>query len=483
MKSINLPPLVIFLLSRMSQAGYSAYVVGGAVRDSLLSRPNVVDWDITTNATPQQLLDLIPESFCDNNYGTVMVAPKHVATLAFEELGLSVPEDSHSDLEVFDVTTYRNEAGYSNRRHPDKVDWGKSLEEDVTRRDFTINALALSPQVDLSTFDLNNYFTKPEPLEVRILDFHHGLEDIEARLVRAVGDPNQRFGEDALRMMRAIRLATQLSFMLEPSTLEAITLNAHLISHISFERKRDELLKILASDYPADGVQLLYTTGLLSEIIPELTEAVDVPQGGRHKYDVWRHSLESLRECPSTNPIVRLATLLHDVGKPRTIEFQGPRGVTFYGHEVVGAHMAKKIADRLRLSSKDKQKIFTLVRWHMFHYDPAMTDSAIKRLIRRIGVENINDMINLRIGDRLGGGSRASSWRLRELQERIGENLYEPLGLKDLAINGHDLMNAFGLKPGPILGTVLNQLFEEVMEETVPNTKEALLARSKELIE
>jgi len=282
--------------------------------------------------------------------------------------------------------------------------------------------------------------------------------------------------------MRAIRLGAQLGFQIEPKTLKAIRSDSQFITNISWERIKDELFKIIASPYPADGILLLQSSGLLPHILPELIETRDVKQGGHHRYDVWNHSIESLRYCPSSDTIVRFATLLHDIGKPRTAKNQGPRGVTFYGHEVVGAYMVKDIADRLRLSNKQKNKLFTLVRWHMFHYQPEMTNSAIKRLIRRVGRDNINDMMLLRVGDRKGGGSKATSWRLRELQKRIGENLYEPLSLKDLNINGHDLLQELNLQPGPILGKILNQLFEGVMEDQIQNTKPELLQRARTIL-
>lgn len=470
-RQVTIPVAVAFILKTLEEKGFEAYVVGGAVRDSLLGKEGVVDWDVTTSATPDEVLGIFAESFYDNNFGTVMVAPKHIAHQA--EL-----KSEYEDLDVFDITTFRSEDGYTDKRRPDRVVWGKSLEEDVKRRDFTINAMALKMQSPGLEADDKGWVE----VECEVMDYHGGLEDLQSKLVRTVGDANRRFGEDALRMMRAIRIGSELSFGIEEQTLVAIGRNAQALAHISWERIRDELMKILASDFPADGIGLLYSSGLLDYILPELLESIDVEQGGHHIYDVWRHSLESLRTCPSKDPVVRLATLLHDVGKPRTMVRQGPRGVTFYGHEVVGSRMVKKIADRLKLSNKQKEKLFILVRWHMFAYQPEMTDSAIRRFIRRVGVDNINDMMMLRIGDRQGGGSKATSWRLRELQRRIGENLYEPMGVKDLKIDGHVLMEKFGLKPGPLIGKVLNRLFEEVMDEWLENDTDKLIARAEMMI-
>lgn len=474
MLQVTLSFPVLYILDRLQSAGFDAFIIGGAVRDVLLKREPVIDWDFTTNATPDQVLQLFEESFYDNNFGTVMVAAKHV---------LAQANQVHLDFElydVFDITTYRNESGYSNKRHPDKVEWGQSLEEDISRRDFTINALAFAiddAHTALTTIDARGL----AEVNVTIHDYHQGLADLDQGLIRTVGQPEARFNEDALRMLRAVRFASNLDFEIEPDTLKAIKkLSTHL-REISGERIRDELFKILGSPRPTQGIELLDETGLLEHILPELVQAKDIRQGGRHQYDVWRHSIESLRECPSSDPLVRLATLLHDVGKPQTMKKQGPRGVTFYNHEVVGAHMCNRIADRLRLSRKQKNRLFTLVRWHMFTYSPEMTDSAIKRFIRRVGLENINDMMNLRIGDRKGGGSKATSWRLRELQQRIGENLYEPMSVRDLKITGHDIMELLEIKPSPVIGQILNQLFELVMDDEIENDPEALKTKAVEL--
>lgn len=308
-----------------------------------------------------------------------------------------------------------------------------------------------------------------------------GGKDLKDKIVRAVGKAQERFNEDALRMMRAVRIASQLNFKIEKNTLQAIKELAETITAVSWERIRDELWKILSCQQPAEGILLLDETGLLRQILPEMEKMKEVPQGGHHIYDVYKHSIESLRGCPSSDPLVKLATLLHDIGKPIALRKQGPRGVTFYGHEVVGARMVGKIGDRLRLAKKDKQRLVMLVRWHMFTYDPKMTDAAIRRFIRRVGIENINDMMLLRVGDRKGGGSKATSWRLRELQQRIGEQLYEPLTVKDLKVNGHDVIKTLKIKPGPKVGQILNKLFEEVLEDSSKNKREYLLKRTEEL--
>lgn len=473
MLQVNIPYPVIYIVNCLNQAKYEAYVVGGAVRDILIEKDLVVDWDITTNAKPEEILSLFEESFYDNAFGTVMVAPKHISQQAQQTF-------DYPNLEVFDITTYRNESGYSNKRHPDEVHWGTSLEEDVSRRDFTINALALEisdPKQALNQVDDTGWVQT----NVVLHDYHQGIPDLNQGLIRTVGQPDQRFNEDALRMIRGVRISSIIGFEIEPQTLQSIVKNASHIQDISKERIRDELFKILASDRPTEGIELLDETGLLKYILPELQDAKNIQQGGRHQYDVWRHSLESLRHCPSSDPLVRLATLLHDIGKPKTMKKQGPRGVTFYGHEVVGAHMCNRIADRLRLSKKQKNLLFILVRWHMFTYNPEMTDTAIRRFIRRVGLENINHMINLRIGDRKGGGSKATSWRLRELQQRIGENLYEPMSVRDLKISGDDIMQLMEIKPGPVIGDILDSLFELVMDDQIDNDETILKQKAKEI--
>jgi len=467
------------LMKLFVEADKEIYLIGGAVRDLLIERP-MGDLDLTTNATPEETMEITKmyQPFYTNSFGTV-----------------SVPSETD---EVMEITTYRSEQGYSDFRRPDKVSWGKSLAEDVERRDFTVNTLAIGPITD-----------KKKIIGYQVIDLKNGTADLEKGLIRAVGEANKRFGEDALRMIRAIRLATELKFKIEEETWQAIQQQAPLLKNISGERIRDELFKILKTDRPAEGIRKLVESGLMKEIIPEMLEGEKVEQTGHHTLDVLEHTLQSLEYCPSPDPLVKLAALLHDIAKPRTkrwrcskcgwvmkekdlqrdklvcprcaYEMTTKEATTFYGHEVVGAKMVGEIADRLKLSKKDKEKLVKLVRWHMFSYQPEMTDAAIRRFIRRVGKENINDMILLRIGDRKGGGSKATSWRLTELQKRIGEQLYEPMEIRDLAIKGNEVMEILELKPGPEIGKILKQLFEEVIEDTSKNTKEYLTKRVKEI--
>lgn len=441
-----LPAAAQHIIDTLNKAGYQAYAVGGSVRDLLMGRPTH-GWDYTTDATPEEILKVFPDSFYDNQFGTVGIKQR-----AGEEV-----ED------VYEVTTYRSEKGYTDHRHPDKILWGNTLEEDLSRRDFTINAIATDGKV--------------------VIDPYHGQQDLAGKLIRTVGDATARFAEDALRMMRAIRIASELGFMIEPDTQTAIKNNAASLTQISAERIHDELLRILAAPYAADGILLLKSTGLLKEIIPELDDAFVIGQKSpkrHHIYDVGTHSVMALKNCPSKDPVVRLATLLHDIGKVKTYKMVSDV-VTFYNHEVVSTKMAKIILARLKFSRKDTDKILTLIRWHQFTVDERQTDSALRRFIVHIGKENIEDMLALRIGDRLGGGASETSWRLELFKKRLEEVQKQPFSVTDLKIDGNDVMKELGVKPGPIIGKLLNQLFTEVEAGTLANERETLLKRLDEV--
>lgn len=483
-------------------AGKEIYLVGAGVRNILLGKVPV-NCDLTTDATPEETLKICAEyePYYENEFGMVGVPIK---TQKLET-------EKNQNSEVYEITTYRSEKGYSDFRRPDEVTWGKTLAEDVTRRDFTMNAVVIGvmphPSAVADSLSVN---TERGKLDFEVIDLVDGIKDFEEGIIRTVGKAEERFGEDALRMMRAVRFAATLGFQIEMGTLKAISKRAPLLAKISRERIRDELMKIVGSNYPADGIRMLISTGLMNYIIPEVLIARGVDQTGHHTLDVLDHILESLAACPSRDPLVRLATFLHDIGKPDTKRYHCvncgalikqinlvdgqlvcPKcqtqqsthaAATFYGHEVVGARMVEKIADDLRLSAKEKIKLVTLVRWHMFAYQPEMTDASIRRFIRRVGKENINDMIMLRIGDRKGGGSKTTSWRLMEFQKRIGEQLFEPMEIRDMAVDGRDVMEILNIKPGPKIGQVLSALFEEVLEDTSKNNKEHLISRIKELV-
>ncbi len=465
----SIPESVLSVYHTLSRAGFEVYFVGGCVRDMFLKK-SVKDWDMTTNATPEEILKVFPNGFYDNQFGTVGV-PISLELIAdgSEQEKETTNHEPITNNQIVEITTYRTERNYTDSRHPEIVAWGKTIEEDLQRRDFTINAMALS-------------LTNGE----NIVDPYHGQKDLENHLIRAVGNPNERFKEDTLRLMRAIRFATQLSFTIEENTWKAILEDSQLLPLISNERIRDELMKILASDYPYEGIMLLKNANLLQYILPELLEGVGMSQerpGRHHTEDVFTHNVLSLKLTPATDSIVRFATLIHDIGKPRVRSEDKSGLVIFYNHEIAGAQIAYDIANRLHFSKKDKKKIITLIRWHMFTVDEHITDSAVRRFIRRIGVENVKDMIDLRIGDRLGSGTQtAESWRLKLFRERIEKELAPgPFSINDLVIDGNDIMKELNMKPGRQVGELLQKLFEEVDENLELNNKEHLLKRVHEL--
>lgn len=442
---LNFPQRVKTVLDRFSQAGFNAYVVGGSVRDLILGH-EVKNWDFTTSATPEQIQELFPDTFYDNHFGTV---------------GVKIKDANGQTEEVFDVTPFRKEGLYSDQRHPDQVTWARTIEEDLSRRDFTINALAATQD--------------------QLIDLFEGQKDLQTKTLRAVGNPDDRFTEDGLRLLRAIRLATQLAFQIEDQTWQGVKNNASLIANISGERIREELKKILSSDHPADGIKLLDSSGLLNYILPELTKGHGVSQKGtHHQDDVFDHSLAALKHSPSSNWIVRLATLLHDVGKPPAYRERNGKA-TFYNHEMIGGSIVREIADRLHLSKEDREKLYMLVRWHMFSVSEFLTDSAIRRFIRRVGPENTTDMLDLRTADRLGSGVKETSWRHEDFKKRIIEVQKHIPSVKDLRVNGNDIMKILCVSPGPKVGEILEKLFEEISDDPNKNEKDYLEKRIKDL--
>lgn len=442
----KLPEEVKNILDKFTKANYQIFIVGGAVRDIIMGK-EVKDWDFTTDAKPDEILKLFPDGFYDNKFGTV-----------------GIPVNTTS--KVYEITTMRKEGKYEDFRHPGVVEWTNKIEKDLARRDFTINAIALSPNGE-------------------VIDPFNAQADLKNRLIRAVNDPSLRFTEDALRLMRAIRIATELGFDIENDTFKAIQENVNLLNEIANERVRDELLKILASANPYVGIVRLREAGITERILPELERCFGVSQEGpKHArvYDIGEHSLHTLKECPSTNPVVRLAALLHDIGKPDTMKISEDGNVTFYQHDVVGGKLALKIAHRFNLSKKQTDKLYRLVRWHLFTVAENQTDSAIRRFIKNVGKENIDDMINLRIADRLGGGTqKAVSWRMEKFKEKIKKVLKKPFTVADLKINGHDVMKELNIPQGRKVGEILNKLLEEVLEDTSKNDQKYLLKRTKEL--
>lgn len=459
--NLSIPKEVSAILGVLDDAGFEAYVVGGCVRDLLLGR-DPKDWDVTTDALPKKILELFPDSFYENDFGTV-----GVKTDPFLPSGK--PDREH---DIVEVTTYRTESGYSDKRRPDEVSFVTNLREDLARRDFTVNAIALGS---------NGSITDP----------FRGQDDIRNKTIRTVGQPKERFGEDALRMMRAIRLFAELrdpnvesdgNWAIERETLEAIRSHADLLSHVSPERIRDEFSRIILSQSPAEGVDLLRETNTLRFVIPELEEGVGIGQNLHHKYEIYDHNLRSLRACRSRKLDVRLAALLHDIGKTRTKRGQGKRA-TFHNHEHVGARMTRAILKRLRYPREIIERTTLLVDQHMFYYNvDEVTESSVRRLIRRTGLENMKDLIELRIADRLGSGvPKAKPYKLRHLEYVIEKVSNDPVSVRMLKIGGNDLMETLRLDPGPKIGAILDVLLAEVIEDPKRNTREHLLDRAQTL--
>jgi tRNA nucleotidyltransferase/poly(A) polymerase len=525
--SLNLPFEVLYILHLLQQKGFSAFLVGGAVRDIVmhLEPQKIKDYDFTSNATPTVIQNIFPDSFYENKFGTVSITHQQLLNFIGQNYQLPAENLSHlvnkttktnnkiidlknakkihislqekaqvsqtsekpknDQLAPFEITTFRSDGAYLDHRRPEEVTFGNNIQEDLARRDFTINALAIS--VDSNYLqnifegkELQSSYLIPSD-QWQLIDEHGGQNDLNKKIIRTVGKADQRFAEDALRMLRAIRLAVQLNMLIDSETYAAIKLHQDSLKFVSFERIRDELLKILSSDNPAKGIELLHELGLLKHIIPELYPGMNMQQRGHHNTDVWTHSIDTLRYCPSQDPIVRLAALLHDVGKPPSYK-EEKQEITFYNHDILGSRLASRIANRLRLPKKDIQKVFILVRYHMFHYQEYHSDASIRRFIRRVGFENIDDILDLREGDRLGSGAKKTSWRLEEMKKRIIEQLNQPMGLDDLDINGNDLMQELQLKPGPILGEILDKLLEKVLENPKINTKTQLLAEARRLL-
>lgn len=454
-----IPKEVRMVLLVLQNASYEAFLVGGCVRDLIMgNKPK--DYDITTNATPEQIISLFPKTFYENTYGTVGVVT------CGEDLGTVCSDES---IKIVEVTPYRLESTYSDNRHPDVVKWSESIEQDLQRRDFTINAIAYNPITN------------------ETVDPFKGQEDISSRTIRAVGDPNVRFKEDALRLMRAIRFMSQLDFDVESVTRESVEKNAKLLDNVSRERVRDEFIKILMTDFPMRGIMIMEELGLLHYIIPELERGIGVMQNQAHMYDVWEHNLRTLQHAADKKwPLhVRLSAIFHDISKPETKRFSREKNViTFYGHDVVGARVTREIMERLKFPKDLIEKVTMFVRWHMFFSDTEqITLSAVRRLISNVGKENIWDLIDLRICDRVGTGRpKEEPYRLRMYESMVEEALQDPVTLKMLKTDGKRIMDVTQETPGPKIGYVLHALFDEVLDNPERNTEEYLDKRAVEFM-
>lgn len=448
----DIPPWIAGVCRQLRASGYEAWLVGGAVRD-LLSGMAAKDFDVATSAHPSEVTQIF------GRRRTIPTGEKHGTVTVLVDGG------GESRVPV-EVTTYRGESTYSDGRRPDEVIFVGSLAEDLRRRDFTMNAIAY------------------DPIEDRLADPFFGQEDLARRLIRAVGDPLERFREDGLRPLRAVRFAAQLGFALDPATEAAIALTIDVFRKVSAERVRDELLKILCADRPSIALELLRTTGLLKEIIPELLEGVGLHQNRHHAHDVWHHTLHAVDATPLGSSLggpwlVRMAALLHDVAKPRTAALKPDSSGehTFFRHEQVGAEMTDDIARRLRLSTKERESLVSLVGHHMFWYTPEWTDGTVRRFINRVGEEALPDLYALREGDvRARGRGESPEVELDELKARVEAELRAAAALKvtDLALDGRAVMKILDCPPGPLIGDVLRRLLERVLDDPSLNTAERL---------
>jgi|AntRauTorckE6833_2_1112554.scaffolds.fasta_scaffold05210_3 poly(A) polymerase/tRNA nucleotidyltransferase (CCA-adding enzyme) len=452
--SINqkkIPTEIIDIAQKFKDNNFEIYLIGGCVRDLLLNI-DPKDWDFTTNAKPEEIQELFDDSFYENNFGTV---------------GIKTRSDDET-LKVVEVTPYRKEFGYSDTRRPDKVEFSSSLEEDVKRRDFTINSIAYDPIIK------------------DIKDFYKGQEDLEKGLIRTVGDPDERFREDALRIMRAIRFSAQLGFTIEQNTLNSIVNNNELLIKISRERIGDEFSKIIKTNNPMIGLGMAEKLGILMHISPNLVQMVGVEQNKKaHKFDVWEHCLRSLQHAADKGYSyeIRVAALFHDIGKPPTKREENGK-TTYYNHEIVGANVTRETLKDLRFPRETLKKVVLLVKSHMFFADTdQITLSAVRRLVAKVGKENIWDLINLRICDRIGTGRpKEEPYRLRKFQSMIDEVMRDPITTSMLKIDGNQIIETFHVKPGPQIGYILSILLEDVLQNPKNNTGTFLMKRTEELL-
>lgn len=447
------PKEIVDVITTLQNAGFEAYLVGGCVRDLVMGK-TPADWDVTTNARPEEIQKLFPESVYENEFGTVRVITK----------------SDDSALKAIEITPFRKEAKYSDKRHPDAVSFADKLEDDLARRDFTVNAMAMEIQND--------------NLKFKIIDLFGGQNDIEKKIIRAVGDPNERFNEDALRMMRAVRFAVQLGFAIEENTARAIHEHAGLLRFIAKERVRDEFAKIIISEGAAEGIELLRRLGLLILFLPELEEGWEIGQNKHHIYTVWEHNLRALAHAVKEKwqlP-VRIGALFHDIAKPRCKVGDGPDS-TFYNHEVVGAKMTFQILSRLRFPADFVKKVTTLVRYHLFYYNvDEVSESSVRRLIRRVGPAYMEDLIRVRICDRIGSGvPKAEPYKLRHFRFLVEKLQRDPISARMLTINGDAIKELTGVPQSPKIGFFLQTLLEEVLDDPAKNTKEYLEERVKKL--
>lgn len=448
----QIPLGILQVTDTLEKAGFEAWIVGGCVRDLFIGR-KPKDWDVTTNATPEDIQGLFENTFYTNTFGTV---------------GIVNEATEDPTLKIVEATPYRVEGTYSDARRPDSVTFSPHIQDDLKRRDFTINALAYSCS------------------KGTLLDLFNGIADIEDGVIKAVGNPKERFTEDALRILRAIRIAAELNFYIEEGTEQAMKECAVQLGKISQERIKDELTRVLNSKQPMKALVLSQRLGILSYIVPELEQGIGIDQNQAHSFDVFEHNLRALQHAADKdwNFIIRLSALFHDIGKPTSRRWsEDKRDWTFHGHEVIGARMTKKALDRLKFPRETTDTVQNLVRWHMFFSDPdKVTLSAVRRIIRNVGKENIENLVNLRVCDRIGTGRpKEQPFRFRKYQSMIEQALHDPLSVTMLKIDGKRLMDVTHESPGPRLGWALHALLEEVLDNSALNTEEYLENRASEL--
>ena len=428
MKYIKIPKEVEFILNRLYKAGHEAYVVGGAIRDWLLGK-DITDWDVNTSASSDQIKEIFKD--------------KNIFSLKHDTVTVVMKKKN------YEITPFK----------------GGTLITDLMHRDFTINAIAY------------------DPIKEIIIDPVNGKGDISKKVIRATENAYARFNEDPLRTLRAIRFSVELGFRIDKKTMDAIIDMAHLITTVSEERIRDELLKILVSPIPSKGIVLIQKTGLIKYIIPELMEGYGIRQNHYHKYTVFKHILITLDKVDS-DPILRLSALFHDIGKPRTKRKVKGR-VVFYGHEEKSAEIAVEIMKRLKFSNEMISKVDILVRNHMINYSPDWNDATVRRFINKVGKDTIMYLILLRKADLEAHGKNkfCEIKLLEELTKRINRELEKgfAFSIKDLQINGNIIMDKLNIPQGPKVGKILKLLYEKVIERPELNNTKTLLSIAKDL--
>jgi tRNA nucleotidyltransferase (CCA-adding enzyme) len=445
MKHFRISPTLRQFSSYFDLHGYSCYLVGGALRNHFAGL-NATDYDFATDANPDDIKKIF----------------SHVIPTGIKHGTVTVVFKGHH----FEVTTFRIESDYSNSRHPDSISFSPSIFEDLKRRDFTINSIAMNLETG------------------EVLDPHNGIQDLKRHRIKAIGNPVERFSEDGLRLMRACRFTSQLNFTIEQRTFEAIEECKNNLINVSAERIRDEIIKILESQKPSIALRIMENTGILNIILPDLANCRGISQKGYHDFDVLDHLYYSCDWGPQEDIIIRLSCLLHDIGKPKSLKTDEDGIPTFYNHEKFSSEMAVDIMNNLRFPGKEIRRAAHLISNHMFKYTDDWSDGAIRKFISRVGVNSINDLFRLRIADQFGmTNTSKDSENLYKFANRISKILENEstFSIQDLEISGTDLQKEAGIKKGPMIGVILKELLQTVLDDPSLNDKETLLTISKNL--